>query len=205
MAVGDTIRVVCNGFIQNRPCSNVFHYIETQEASGTDFEQMAECGETFVADWIAHMLDVQSVDYLFVSASCGRIHPTDGINVTTYAPLETTGTITADAVPELAAAVISLSTTEAGKSGRGRIYLPGIPQIWADGGILIGSNMSQIATAFTQMRLLAGATGEWSLGVFSRLLNQSFSVMDFQVRPPLGTQRRRRPRNAPPAVEESPP
>ena len=125
MAVGDVLKLTVNGLSQNGdPNINTFYYLVTAE--GTDDDRAA-----LVLAWrgvpLSNYLACLSTFYNVVSYSCYRIWPTKS---TLYQYTETSerpGTV-ASAIPaDNIAVTITKRTAIAGKAGRGRLFMPGVP------------------------------------------------------------------------------
>jgi len=107
------------------------------------------------------------------------------------------GEITSQIVPSQAAILISLYTSNQGRSGRGRIYLPGCPESGQNEGQLtetywIGLNAS--LALLTQQLSGTGGDGEYRLCVFGGGASPTSEqdVIHTVTRTNLATQRRRR-------------
>lgn len=119
------------------------------------------------------------------------------------------GAASGDAEPSFVAAVASLYTAHPGRTGRGRMFIGGIPEVGTTKSLLnlegitypaIVAFLTCIATNFPRAELGAGARFEW--GTYSRkdggALKPPFPdagfhpITRFVVRQELGTQRRRK-------------
>lgn len=121
--------------------------------------------------------------------------------VTTHA-----GAIGSNPLPNTVAAIFTLRTGTAGKSHRGRFYLPGVPQAFTPTGAnTLNATGSAAAVAFANNLISeygpSGASTALALGVYSRVIGgiHPFTLAGWQqvshVDPQgvLGNQRRRRP------------
>lgn len=105
------------------------------------------------------------------------------------------GSAATGSAPNEVAAVIHWQTATAGKSGRGRSFMAGMPGAFILGGRLTGPALtaynalaSKLLTAFTDQ----GIT--WGLRLLSRKLNVMIPTASFVTDILVGTQRKRRPR-----------
>lgn len=131
----------------------------------------------------------RSIDYYLVS-------PTPPIvgSYTTGFPVQ--GTVAADSVGQQLAAVVTLRTSFAGRSYRGRQYWPGLAETKGDGTGPGASWMTNTQSMYTSALIPKyGTTGtdtDWRLIVWSKKLATYNVVASALVRSAWGVQRRRR-------------
>lgn len=85
------------------------------------------------------------------------------------------GRLAAESLPPQCCSVLSLRTALKGRSYRGRIYLPGLPETYDTAGALTATAVTDIGTIITNLLGVfgpAGTNGDWRLGVISRYLNK---------------------------------
>lgn len=200
MAVGDIFRVQVNMEAGSVPTMNVLHVREqvssTPPALPTDaVVEMAAQAYTALAAQL-------SEDWRVISIRAHIVTPFTPIppSVTVFGGAEAIeGAITGDMVPSNAPAVISLYTTQIGRSGRGRIFLPGIPELHqADGQMTEAAFTALAAIVKAQFEGLKGPflgdTWEGRWNVFSSAIGpQAASNVERAVlRPNLANMRSRR-------------
>jgi hypothetical protein len=151
MAVNDIFRVDVFQQCGSLPTMNVLHMRETT-ARGA-LEKGTENVLEIVAQLYGDLSAELGVDWRVVSLRAAQISPIiPGPPATTVlgTPEAIEGQITGDIIPSNAPMVISLYSNVVGRKGRGRIYLPGIPETsQADG------QLSQ--AAFTAFQAVANA------------------------------------------------
>lgn len=124
-----------------------------------------------------------------------RIAPTPGIPfliVETSSP----GELGTECVPSNAAAVISLYTSLASRSGRGRQYISGVPEDYVADGVMEAPLVTALE-AYAQALIDGIAApapydGAWVLCIYSPLLDDSNDVEFKVVSPSMGSMRSRR-------------
>lgn len=85
------------------------------------------------------------------------------------------GRLAAEALPAQCAVVMTLATLVKGRSYRGRIYLPGLPETYDTAGALTATAIADITTIETNLLAVfgpAGSNANWQLCVVSRYLNK---------------------------------
>jgi len=136
-----------------------------------------------------------------ISVYVRRVAPTAGVPLllifgsVTYPNI--VGTVVSEAVPSTSAAVWSWYTALASGRGRGRTYIPGIPESHQDGGYLTGAAMTihnaAILDWYTDPWVpTTSGTGEWELVVWSRLNLSAQDITWGVAHTNLGTIRNRR-------------
>ena len=114
-------------------------------------------------------------------------------NYTTGYPIQ--GVASGDSLPYTAAGVWSWRTAYAGRSYRGRSYIPEIPEAHQNKGVL-SSTLLNAWTNYANDLLAAygsgGSSADYELGVWSQKLSTFTIFNDVLIRSLLGTQRRRR-------------
>lgn len=166
MALGDIVQVTVNGEIDGQRTANVLHFKDQVVATG-DESTLAQA----VMDCVTSaLLTGLTTDYKLTSVSAKRILPTVGNEVILVAPGGSAGSI-AGSLPSFNAAVISLRSNRAGKSGRGRMYIAGIPNS-GESASQVSSTLQAVLAAFITclvgkfVGLLPSEGFNW--GIFSR-------------------------------------
>lgn len=193
MAVGDVFRLsVVGASVDGRTqIVNTFHYRQD------DALIFSEPGPDLVQAWLD---DVDS-DYraLISNIFSFNFFRVQGITSPLYVYEQTTasrlGTLTGEALPLTCAAVITWRTGLAGRSRRGRTYVPPANESAQNGSILTTSYialMDAFADSAKAIPLTIAHSG-YTMMVYSSVLGQSNAVTSHLSRNILGTQRRRRP------------
>lgn len=101
-----------------------------------------------------------------------------------------------DALPHQTSLVVTFRTAYAGRSFRGRMYLPAPTESEnATGAVLDNTSATNLQAVFTTLVNTYGSGGsdpDWQLGIYSQKLAQFNPVTTSVVRTNWGTQRRRR-------------
>lgn len=147
---GHVVQLILQGTCDNQVVLNVLHYM-----SGNETPTTATLG-TFVTAWIAanqaSYLACLSSDY---SLSLYKAQYLDQPSVQTLqssSGLPAPGTGAAGHAPNQVAALISLYSAVRGQSGRGRVYLPGVPAGAVTNSILSGAQLTAMATLLTKLQ-----------------------------------------------------
>lgn len=197
MAVNDVYRVDIFYQFGSELTQNVIHLKET--TAETDSVPASKVSQAVHA-----MLDANLVEHLSEGVTIPvirsrRILPTPAnpfVLIPSGAPLAIlVGQIEADPLPAQCAALFRLTTQQAGKSGQGRIYIPGFPELYSHAGRFPFAEFSA-----TELSLInwaddewdGGSDGRWELAVYSRALNAANLVEYGQLDPVFATQRGRR-------------
>lgn len=101
------------------------------------------------------------------------------------------GTDTSDALPPQVALVLSLKASSGGRRGRGRIYLPGVPDSSVSAGGAVDSGfVNDTLDGFSDWASLCASLG-WLPAVYSRTDGVVRAVTTIYISPFVDTQRRR--------------
>jgi hypothetical protein len=203
---GDVVQVRIRGRQENQEVLNVLHF-------------RTETGDT---DFIIHLLTVilnclvdsflpgAGTNYHLEKVEGMRVAPTVGpwFEVTPNPSGLIQGAITTDTLPTFNACVISIKSERAGKSGRGRIYMGGIPEASATGSFISPESpywaavVAFAACLFSHFHYTSfPPSNSWQLGVMSRkvggakppFLTAGFSpVMTLTAQPLVATMRSRK-------------
>lgn len=127
--------VVLEGRLHEQQCLNVMYF---HSGLGSD-DVETRLLRALIICVLTNLIPGLSSDYVFVGAKGKRVAPTLG-PVIEMSPLQTddvVGNTAGDSLPSVISALISIHTTRGGRSGRGRIFLAGIPEAGT-----IGSNLN---------------------------------------------------------------
>jgi len=199
MAVNDIYRVEVLQNVGSEITMNVLHLRET--VSETVSTRPAENVVEIVSAMYDELKDQLSEDWRVVQITARRIKPTGGIPATVvFGGVEPiVGAIESEIIPSTSALLISLYSNNAERTGRGRQYIPGLPETAQNEGQLTeaahGAFTIIANNAYEGEKGPIGASdGKYRVHVYSPDLAVSGSndVQETIVRPNLATQRRRR-------------
>jgi hypothetical protein len=199
MAVGDLYQVQVFYNIGSEVTMNVVHLKET--VASTDDIPAKTVAKVMHVRWAQLYGNINWSDETRVSAfQVRRIKPTTGVpylailGTAEFATIE--GTAPGAPVPSMASVLVSLYTNTLTKSGRGRIYLPGLQGAAQNDGQLLEAPLTDIsadAATLEDTQVAVGPeTGEWDFHVFSRKNQTSAKVTTVTVHSNMATQRGRR-------------
>lgn len=174
VAAGDVVQVLVQGSIEEQQCQNVWYF--RAQAADTDMllHLLAEIAECMLA-----LVPILAPSYRLERIKGKIVSPALGLEAE-WIPEPTDTVQGADAgggMPSFVSALISLKTTRPGRTGKGRIYIAGVPEEAADNSVLATSSQLWIALAafcacmldkFKPRDVVAEGNYEW--GVMSRKL-----------------------------------
>lgn len=134
MAVNDIYKLIVIGKTTNGdPNINTFYYRESVLGLGNDEAHL-------VSGWNANILSYYraclSNIYTVVEIDAYRVAPTIGALFRSTAGFPALGTVAANSMPDNLSIVISKRTGLAGRSSRGRVFMPGVPATFITAGLL---------------------------------------------------------------------
>jgi hypothetical protein len=172
-AAGEVWQVNVQGFIENQECQNVLYFRAQAADSNMEnhlFQYLIEC-------IVQGLVPKLSGTYRFDQFTAFRVTPTVGPSVEVFpgSGIATDGAAAGDSEPSFVSALISLHTTRGGRSGRGRMFIPGVAEgdttassinlegpLWA---ALVAFAACMITKFLTKD---LAADGDWEWGVMSR-------------------------------------
>lgn len=200
MSVNDVYRCEVHYSLGSRPTMSVLHMRETvavtpPERGAQSVETLISVAMSTIFENFSNQLTVVMTQTRLISG--GVVVPSTVIYGGAEQP---TGDITSDPVPAQAAALISFYTSQVGRSGRGRIYIPGWPELNQSDGQMTAAAFSAFqtdaASAFLGEKgpVGGGATGKFRFCVWSPAQGPQAEsdLFDVVAHPSLATQRRRR-------------
>lgn len=200
MAVGDIYRVQVNMQCGSQPTMNVLHIREQVARGGSEIGSLNAL--QMATDLYTALAAQMSEDWRVVSIRAGIVTPfvAEPPTVTIFGGAEAiVGAIPDELLPSNAPFVVTLYTSQVGRSGRGRSFLPGLPEsAQVDGQMTnaVWSALQQIAGLQYQGQKgpFLGGTGEYRWNVFSAALGPAAdsNVLQATVRPNLANMRSRR-------------
>jgi hypothetical protein len=123
-AIGDAFQVRVIGRMEGQETQNVLHFrcvAATASVLDSLILVLAQC-------FIDHLLPVLTSKWSFERIVWKRVHPTLGPETESIPQGAAAGAGSANALPSFCSVVFSERTDLGGKSHRGRMYLPGIPE-----------------------------------------------------------------------------
>jgi hypothetical protein len=123
---GEVWRVLLQGRIEEQQCENVLWF----RCATPDPDVLAGLLADIIECFLTGLVPALSATYTFEQAVAQRLTPTMGAEVIyTPAPGDTVqGASAGDAEPSFVSALISLRSSRAGRSGRGRMFIAGVPE-----------------------------------------------------------------------------
>lgn len=199
MAVSDVYRIEVYQNVGSELTMNVLHARET--VAETINTNVASCLIEMAVVLYEALADQMSEDWRVIQMTARRVSPGSGIPSTLVlgGAESIEGAIVGDIIPSASALLISLYSTNFTRSGRGRQYLPGLPEASQNEGQIteaVHGSFQTIANAQYKGEkgpFLAG-DGKWRFTVFGGGAgpDPDQDVQEAIVRPNLATQRRRR-------------
>jgi hypothetical protein len=172
---GEIYQVLIQGLIEEQECENVIYF----RAQAADPDVLAGLLADLVECFLTGLVPALGGTYTFERLVARRIVPDIGPDVI-YTPaggIATQGATAGDALPSYCSALISLQTTRGGRSGRGRMFIAGIPESQTVAS-RIPSETALWAALIAFVACMLGkflhkdvpGVGDWEWGVFSRKL-----------------------------------
>jgi hypothetical protein len=168
------VRIV--GLIEGQETNNVFHFSANTSIDDVELRLIAALATCFVT----HLLPVSSSAWQLVKIVWKKVFPALGVEHETIPTGTLVGGGAATSLPSFVSAVVSIRTEQGGRSHRGRMYLPGIPEGDATISILdAGSDYLAGVAAFVACLATNFITGDppaansWQMQVYSRKLGGS--------------------------------
>ena len=174
MAVNDIYEVRIEGLAPSAErWNNVLHYRLAVEVENDLFETSEVIGAAVLAQFIANFQTLFGSGTFITSSRATRVYPTPGIPAVTPVVGQIEGTVQSDSLPPDVALVCTKRSKTPGKSGRGRMYLTGLPESVVQLDLLENAVADDWATACANL-LAQGFTddndNEWVPVIFSRKL-----------------------------------
>jgi len=174
------------------------HYEVQASLGSAEAEAEAVCIAT-EANWFTDALGAQMQQFMSSSVSAIACHarnlmqPTIGYDYIFPAPVG--GGVAGDMLPPQDAMVVTLQTGKVGRSYRGRLYLPGLPETSQVGGLFVTGLTADVQDAIEKVRYMAylGALGAFDFlqCVWSKKLSEATVVSQYTPKGVVRTQRRR--------------
>lgn len=185
---GDCWEVRVIGVQEEQETDNVLHFVEDSATANVELNLILALATCF----LTHFVPVATSSWSLTEIRWKRVSPTLGPEFVTVPTGTLVGAGNAAALPTMNSVVISKRSTEGGRSKRGRMFLPGIPEnatinskldeghaFWA--GVL--AFIACVADKFINVGEPIGSD-QFSLAVYSRKIGGShlpFGAAGFQV------------------------
>jgi hypothetical protein len=123
-SVGDKFQVRVVGRMEGQETNNVLHFTALGGIDDVELRLIVALADCF----ITHILPVATSAWTLEKFVWKKVNPALGVEVHTTPAGVGPGAGAAAALPSYCSAVLSIRTSEGGRSKRGRMYLPGIPE-----------------------------------------------------------------------------
>lgn len=201
MAINDTLQLAISGTLQGQLVVCTHHY-RAETADNDESELLTNWRAECQASWLNLVHLTYTLTKIVARQVCGSTPLRTPVEYS-YSSPQPVGTVAgADAAPNQCAGVVSLKTPLAGKSYRGRFYLPAVPPSYSAHGQVFAAYVTAANAYMANAIQLGGGVpnGNFRLVVHSPTRAQpgvqcqdcSTPVNAYILRDPLGTQRRRR-------------
>lgn len=183
-------RVICTGRIFSQRCQNVLHF-DRANSNWTEVEYV----NNILSDWLLFIRQLQNNNFQWtqISVQLGVSEVNPGVPLV-FDISNQLGGLSGKPAPSFVAGILSLRTGFAGRSGRGRIYLPGIhDDSIANGQLEAGALQAFVNNCNTlKLRWCSGGSKPVRLVVWSRNRDDGpREVVNILPRQVFGIQRRR--------------
>ncbi|MFY7869247.1 MAG: hypothetical protein ACOVQN_07070 [Exiguobacterium sp.] len=166
MAIGDIVQVTIEGEIDGQKTNNVLHFRATDLLLGSETtlaQGVLDCVKNSLLPGI-------SVDWKVLRVRARKIYPTAGLEYVVDGGGINAGSA-GGSLPSFNAAIISLRTATGGRSGKGRMYIAGLPTNGEDKSklsALFTSVLASFITCMVSKFITAPLTSGFNWGIVSR-------------------------------------
>lgn len=190
MAVGDVYQITVVGLHHGQQVVNVLHY---QVLVGAAADYSAELANLWSNQNLNNYRACCSAEYRCTGLLSQKVKPIPALTAVSLTIGEGTGTGSANSLPSSNSVVITKRSAIAGRTGRGRIYMPGVPTTFEDNSQVTGAGLN-VYNNFAQTALTMendGSTLQVQMTLLSRKTLTTRLVVSVDARPILRNQRRR--------------
>jgi len=197
LAVNDVLEIRLVSSVQSQVAINILHARVTGITAGSASEmEAAQRADVLIAP---AMKGVMSSTATWRGIGLKKIRPLPVGNEATNVGLTGAGTNIGDMLPKQTSGLISLYSTQTGRNGRGRVYIPfpaeGSNEANSTPAAAYNVSLETICTlllaGFTVTGLMPGGTATVQFGVFSKALNAFAALTAAICKDAWATQRRR--------------
>jgi hypothetical protein len=135
-ATGDGYQVRMRGRIEGQETNNVLHFAAVGPVDDVEVRLILVLAACFVQ----HLVPVSSSKWALQDVVWKQVTPILGVEHITVPPGVLVGAGTVNSLPSFCSAVLSIRTRLGGRSHRGRMYLPGVPEEATDGSTILGAS-----------------------------------------------------------------
>ena len=174
-ALHDLYQLRFDGRIEEQECKNILHFM-CVSSSGDD-DVAVHLVAVVLACFVTNVLPVLAPTYSLDGITWKKVGPVLGPENFTAGPASSDGGSTADSLPSFNSALISIRTTRGGRSGRGRMFIGGIPEdqtqasridvegpFWA----ALQAFVQCVVTQFVGLSDPMPNANKWLFGIYSR-------------------------------------
>lgn len=179
MSVGDIWEVTLSQRLAGQRAVNVMHFGETVASSEPKPAKVV--ADMFITDFLFAWRSAVSEDMKFECVYVRRVQPIASIPYLAIISGPNSGLIASDSVPGNASACLSFHTDLNTKSGRGRMYVAGIPEAGQEAGLMDDVQMAlmdNLAIIFADDTHSGLGGGVYAPAVYSRLLSQANTIRE---------------------------
>jgi hypothetical protein len=123
-SIGDRYQVRIVGVMEGQQTNNILYFGSVNGDTDVEVHLILVLAACFVT----HLIPVMSSVWTLQELRWKRVYPTLGTENITVPPGTLVGGAAATALPSFCSAVVSIRTALGGRSKRGRMYIPGIPE-----------------------------------------------------------------------------
>jgi len=131
----------------SQQCETVLHY--TLDDAWTTV-QLQSLGDALITKWNTNIKPLMGSTLSLTSVVCTDLQAQNGASITRAGGLPSAGTQTGDVLPNNCALVMTKRTDNRGRSFRGRIYSPAIPEPQISGNSPSGAFVTQLVNGWSQ-------------------------------------------------------
>jgi hypothetical protein len=178
--------------LHGQQCINVIHFLNrgSQDIDVNLIQPIINCIVNHLLPVLTNQVTLEAVDWKIITGTVAQegVHALSSGNI---------GALSGDGLPTTNAAVLSLKTVRAGRSGRGRMFLPGIAES-SQANSLVDATFIAAAVAFLACMITAFFNSDplhtpqfhWMLR--SKKLNQYFQIKGGEPKAVVATMRSRK-------------
>jgi len=152
VAVGDILQLNVEGVLYGQRTVNTFYFAVTVN---DDMSTLGQFLDTFLDPNVDQMMpDIMSVDWKFFRGVGSIIHPVLRRSAQVVSDVAVRdGQVAGDSLPPSVTYVIARRTNIRGPRGRGRVFIPGVPETYHDSGQLTGAAVTAITAKLDDFAL----------------------------------------------------
>jgi len=128
---GDKFQVRIRGRIEGQETNNVLHFAAATAVDDVELRLIVALVQCLIDTLKTEM----SNHWQLIDVVWKQVNPVLGVEHAYVHPEAVQGDVAGDHLPSFCSAVVSIRTNEGGRSKRGRMYLPGIPESATQGSV----------------------------------------------------------------------